>query len=85
MLLDGKSLAAGLQERQDYYCVSKKVWIFLKKMYGGGPELPRNAVLPVLEVPIVGIKNNHFYCYLNTGMQCLLSIGEFSYYFLNKY
>jgi hypothetical protein len=30
-------LAPGLSEKVDYYPVTRRVWLFLKKMYGGGP------------------------------------------------
>lgn len=84
VLLDGKTLLAGLQEKVDYYPVTQKVWLFLRKMYGGGPELLRNVCLASMELPASGIRNNHYFCYLNTGMQCLVSIGEFVYYFHSR-
>jgi uncharacterized UBP type Zn finger protein len=77
--MEGKHLASGLSEKIDYYPVTRKVWLFLRKMYGGGPELAKNSWLP-----IAGLKNNHYFCYLNTGIQSLFSIGEFAYYFYNK-
>jgi hypothetical protein len=85
VLMDGKHMAPGLKEKADYYPVTQKVWLFLKKMYGGGPELIRNNFLPSLEVPVFGLKNNHYFCYLNTGIQTLFSIGEFASYFQSKY
>lgn len=83
-LLDGKTLKQDLREKTDYYPVTYKVWLFLKKMYGGGPEVKKDAGLSTFEVPICGIKNNHWMCYLNTGVQCLMSIGEFAHYFSTK-
>jgi hypothetical protein len=50
--MEGKHLASGLSEKIDYYPVTRKVWLFLRKMYGGGPELAKNSWLPVFEVPI---------------------------------
>jgi uncharacterized UBP type Zn finger protein len=84
ILLHGKQLKSGLREKTDYYPVTQKVWLFLKKMYGGGPEVKKAAGLPTYDIPMTGLKNNHWMCYLNTGMQCLLSIGEFAHYFSSK-
>lgn len=73
--MDGKYLALGLREKVDFYPVTRKVWLFLKKLYGGGPDLHKNNWLPILDIPIGGIKNNKYFCYLNTGIQTLFSIG----------
>ena len=43
------SLKVGLKDNVDYQCVNLLTWLFLRKMYGGGPELSRfDYVIPTV-------------------------------------
>ena len=61
--------------------VSRKVWILIQELYGGGPEIEKNKMLPVKELPPFGLENNRYSCYLNSGFQAIFSIPEFVDYF----
>ena len=71
-----------LIEKRDFFLVNEKIWIFLLKMYGGGPELKLTEYYPVIKLKNEklilkpsGLINNNLFCYANASMQMLLSIG----------
>lgn len=58
--------------------------MLIQYLYGGGPEIERDRVLPIKELPAFGLTNNRFSCYLNSGLQAMFSIPEFVDYFYNE-
>lgn len=63
------------------------IWLLLIKMYKGGPLIEiqnyQNANSYYL-TPTVGLYNEDNYSFINSTLQCLLSIEQFVIYFLKK-
>lgn len=61
-------------------------------MYGGGPAIVQDMYFPVvglsnrkIEVPLAGITNPLYLCFMISVVQALTSNQHFAYYFLKKY
>jgi len=37
-----------------------------------------------LEMPLIGMKNESYYCYMHAGLQCLLSFADLNFYILKS-
>lgn len=47
-LLDQKGrLRTDIKEKDDYFIINEMVWKFVKTLYGGGPDIARDAYFPV--------------------------------------
>lgn len=80
-LVEGEGLVSGVKEGVHYHRVSGEVWRMIMSLYGGGPAI-RNSQLP--EMVPVGLQNTLNSCFLNAGLQYLLSIPEFVQYFSER-
>jgi len=79
-LLEAGKLCSGLKSKKDYYEVSEEIWKMVSSLYGGGPEI-RKPLSIGSALPVKGLENKLFSCFINTGVQCLLSVPEFVEYF----
>lgn len=81
---DHNVLLPHLLEKAHYHSVPAEVWRLLMHLYGGGPAV--RATLPAIpqKPPVCGLKNTLFNCYLNAGLQFVLSIPEFVRYFRER-
>lgn len=62
-------------------------WFLLVKLYGGGPLIKIDPTIDFLLnsiVPPVGLSNESQYCYMNSGLQVIMSIDQFALYFLRE-
>lgn len=46
--MSNNKLKSGLKPRKDYFLISENVWILVKYLYGGGPEIELNKMLPII-------------------------------------
>jgi len=61
-------------------------------MYGGGPSIVQDMYFPVvglsnrkIEIPLCGITNPLYLCFMISIVQTMASNQHFAYYFLKKY
>ena len=95
-----KDVRPGLQEKKDFVLVNEISWSILRELYEGAPTIkqrpPTESSKSVSDIMAVnywskrqlfdpiGLENSKFYCFMNATLQCLVSIGEFNSYFLEK-
>jgi hypothetical protein len=92
-LFDTKGvLRTDIREKDDYFIINDRVWKFIQQMYGGGPQIMQDVNFPVVqitgkkhELPLVGMVNSGYICYMIAVLQCLFSNQQFSYYFYKRY
>ena len=85
------NLRGDIKEREDYFIINERVWKFVQQMYGGGPSIVQDMFFPVIsltnrrmEMPVVGISNPLYLCYMISVMQCMFSNQHFAHYFFRK-
>lgn len=90
-MYENGSLKADIREKENYFIINERVWKFVQQMYGGGPTISRDIYFPVflighkkIEVPVLGMVNHKFTCYMISVLQCLFSIQQLNYYFFKK-
>ena len=91
-LFDPKNqLRTDIKEKEDYFIINERVWKFVQQMYGGGPAILQDMFFPVIsltnrkvEMPVVGITNPLYLCFMISVVQCLFSNQHLSNYFLKK-